>query len=1135
MLKETEIYPRFLDNAPLGEDLYESQSQNRIATSIANHIKSKSNNKTLIGLDGDWGSGKSNTISIIERQLGDNYYTFIYDTWAHQEDLQRRSFLEEFTASLATVKLIDQEVWNLKLKTLLAKIKESSKKTIPKLSNAIVISIISLIVIPIAKLLSESTEIIWLKYLFASIPLLIVLAFWLYMRWYKKKKLSLQDLFYIYKERDLEEISQETISEDEPSVRKFRIWLSDLSDALNKDVIIVFDNMDRLPSDKIKTIWTLIHTFFSSKPLPKITVIVPFDRKHIQNAFGELNDSHPDFENLDGENERINHFINKTFSVVFNVPPGILSDWKRLFHNKYQEAFGVAEDEEFLITRSLFNIHNKSITPRKIIAFINELVAYKLLWQDEMPLRHIALFVLNKDLIASNPTKHILDGAVLKKSKNLFGGDETVADKMSALFYNIKLETAGQVTFQREIEFAIRDGQYEELKDYKNSPYFLSILEQIDLDDIPIDNSVTALEILQQDEAIAIQETQLRVLWSRLMGRQMSVNIDTLLLKESHKILIKNCPELKRKILVNNFVQQFYKLDPFQGKQYYHTLKDLTEFTASLEPSIDLLLYTKEKHVDARNFATYLDAAKEDVMKFKVRTNISELETYFLEKIPEFINECENLIFLKERLSFKKIKHKIETLIDQDEILLTNVLSVFNVYRAVTDLENVDSFNKKLDDETIDRLLNEANEKSVEFSELLSMRIARGTNYEGSLASNFTTLQDALLIDSIVLKIQDYNNIGALILDGLDSKYPLTISVVRKIIIEQKGRRLAIRRLLPKFQEITEVYSISPVELFKFLNAWNSYLSDAIMDTSLDKLIPEISVYESATTIDLPITSIIIRQSQKLIEESSEADFLSSFMDSKSFLFNLLTVLLKTRKLKSLPEPAFNAYKSAIKSIANSEDSELVKNLKEDHWRILYDSSDKNHLQPIIKDIRDHFLRKTDITYEYFIFFEQLLREYGNLEDFAGEAVRKILTPMIEDEQCLGLIIDSEDYYTRLILKGENDSYELIDNVRDKVESDSSIEDYRKLDQAIGKKISDHLSIHQANILFEKDGTSESVDIQHYFKDFAISNLLHFKTEAIRSMDNFPDLDQFELQIFYAIDGREYNKIFDHNRWVRIP
>ena len=59
----------FLPNKPLGEDLLDGKSQDRVADAIKKHIKEidaeKGSNNAfprIIGVEGAWGSGKSNML-----------------------------------------------------------------------------------------------------------------------------------------------------------------------------------------------------------------------------------------------------------------------------------------------------------------------------------------------------------------------------------------------------------------------------------------------------------------------------------------------------------------------------------------------------------------------------------------------------------------------------------------------------------------------------------------------------------------------------------------------------------------------------------------------------------------------------------------------------------------------------------------------------------------------------------------------------------------------------------------------------------------------------------------------------------------------------------------------------------------
>lgn len=75
----------FLKNQPLGEDLFENKSQDKIAQVISERIINEPEFK-IIGIDGEWGSGKSNLVRLVENKLNTTHKFFIYDVWGHQED-----------------------------------------------------------------------------------------------------------------------------------------------------------------------------------------------------------------------------------------------------------------------------------------------------------------------------------------------------------------------------------------------------------------------------------------------------------------------------------------------------------------------------------------------------------------------------------------------------------------------------------------------------------------------------------------------------------------------------------------------------------------------------------------------------------------------------------------------------------------------------------------------------------------------------------------------------------------------------------------------------------------------------------------------------------------------------------------
>lgn len=90
----SEKNPIFLSNKPIGEDKFEGGAQQKTAENIINLIQQDYYSPKVIGIEGDWGAGKSNLIELIRSKIDEKYFTFIFDVWGNQEDLTRKSFLE---------------------------------------------------------------------------------------------------------------------------------------------------------------------------------------------------------------------------------------------------------------------------------------------------------------------------------------------------------------------------------------------------------------------------------------------------------------------------------------------------------------------------------------------------------------------------------------------------------------------------------------------------------------------------------------------------------------------------------------------------------------------------------------------------------------------------------------------------------------------------------------------------------------------------------------------------------------------------------------------------------------------------------------------------------------------------------
>lgn len=322
-------YPRFLAKEPSGEDLFEGKSQETIASCIVEQIRNEDTNHRMLGVEGSWGSGKSNLLKLIENKLENcekkTYQIFLYDVWGHQEDLQRKSILEEMVTFLEN-KVSKLSDLRKKVRELTGTIRETTTTSVPKLSVGICLTFILFFIFPVFEIVSNTVENFCIKILIILSPIGILLLYFIgelgYVFFKKDKRLpktgvfatALHRMISVYKDKEIEKTDTEFIHEQNPSVPEFRNFMEDISKVLvdkNQKLIIVFDNMDRLPIEKVRDLWSSIHTFFSEKQYKNIFTIVTFDRNHIRDAFKDT---------INGDKGIGDDFINKTFGIVYRVP-----------------------------------------------------------------------------------------------------------------------------------------------------------------------------------------------------------------------------------------------------------------------------------------------------------------------------------------------------------------------------------------------------------------------------------------------------------------------------------------------------------------------------------------------------------------------------------------------------------------------------------------------------------------------------------------------------------------------------------------------------------------------------------------------------------------------------------------------
>lgn len=374
----------FLKDEPQtkSEVSYERFYHNSIAPALKKILKDETSPHT-IGLFGAWGAGKSTVIEMVKNDSDLDLPVFIFDAWKYQEDTLRRTFLIKLVVYLQNegYDLPDDILVNLytsKTMSVAKKQKAQSnvdtrsmvwsfvKKYLPFITTVILL-IAATVLVTLYPNNVASHLILQLSTIVSSIAFLAVFG---------KPVLEgvlkvVVESFFAKQELQTELITEINQEERLNSPEQFEQKFIDILSKVDKKLIIVFDNIDRVQGDVAISMLSTIKTFMYSNGDNKIAFIVPCDpsaievqvEKYFYGANGASSDSFGAAE-----------YLRKIFNLIIWIPDFINTDLEQYTKDlisKTGEISKLLNDEDvILVINSAF-----SRNPREIIQFINNLIA----------------------------------------------------------------------------------------------------------------------------------------------------------------------------------------------------------------------------------------------------------------------------------------------------------------------------------------------------------------------------------------------------------------------------------------------------------------------------------------------------------------------------------------------------------------------------------------------------------------------------------------------------------------------------------------------------------------------------------------------------------------------------------------
>lgn len=941
----------FIKNQPLGEDLFSNKSQDKIASVISDKIIKEPDFK-IIGIDGEWGSGKSNLVKLIEKKLEKSHKFFVYDVWGHQEDEQRKSILIELTEFIKSEPNLVKKKnnWDNKLKLLLAKSKETKTINQPYLSIGFIFSLLSIVYIPTVNVFKDSMVYFfeikrwYWKLLLVAFPILIVIGIYLWnlvKNWINRKgfcksfKLSAEETFQIYTNKQREETKIETISENEPSVREFQKWMQEINDDLQMPIVIVFDNFDRLPKKHILSIWSSIHIFFAEKGYSNIKVIIPFDREHIQNAFKELNN---------GENKSFGEdYVNKTFDIVFRVTKPIMSDWKKFFEEQWKKAFTECDEIEMNLVIQVYEFLNRRITPREIISFINEVLTINLL-DEKYKERYIGIFILQKDKILENPLKAVSDyKEILGGLYHIYSNDKEYPKQLTAIIYHIEVDKALELIYTQELRESMLKNDIQKFNEICKADFIDSIFYSAIKDVSTFENPILALGSLDEDTNVSPQHIE--QMWSMFYDRVLGLDnrMEYLIINDWQISLIKNI--LDNRYLSKLLENYFELIDDTNIEKYI----DLIDKLISCFTEERVLNNLRENEISEENYVKLVEYKAKEYNKYKLSVDYNLLDDYLSKLDTDKILQLKEMRYLPKDYDFKKYREKLKTALNnfssQNNIQSANdiLVRIKEIIRETEELRGV------LGDDRIGQLyVNHKDSKWQIIYELIAMRIARGNNFVSYYISYFDSIlstEDTQKADLIAHTILNYISYGDLLLSSeYLGKYPLFRQIVllmfKKSNLEKKAN---ITSLINKYQDIKEALQIDDNSLLKELNKWKIEKNKLDLDTLDNKFLNDCFENEELKISNV-ISSVFNENFSNLDKENYEMVF-DNTGNNVYFRF------FKHLEPKNLTQGSLDTFKTKFIELLEQSD-----NIDEQWWNILEIYNANNSLisvKNLFKDIQD--------------------------------------------------------------------------------------------------------------------------------------------------------------------------------------
>lgn len=787
--------------------------------------------------------------------------------------------------------------------------------------------------------------------------------------------------------------------------------------AKKQKLVIVFDNMDRLSSDKVKQLWSSIYAFFAGEPFENIWVIIPYDENHLMATFSE--------SSVDGGD----NFIKKTFSMIYRVAPPVISDYELLFNSYFEEAFGKHKDESRI--SQIFRVLYPNPNPRDVIYFLNQMVSLVKMWKDAIPLGDIALYVCRKtrkDRGKRALDSYLLSDDVFNDVKALFGDLEQTKISLTKLAYGLnKDKLAQEVPMRNYLRAYFERNERLDINELVDNPHFVTVLKAV-INDAPqtlINNYISGFGKLDINKMSEEDRVEITHKWDYLTNIWKSNGIEKQELGEEPKLLLTHCSEKNKKGLIEVIIHELQNFPDFKGVEYFVAMDELSQFLEEHNIAFD---FTQIEwiRVPANVFLDYLNVAKHNYLRYRLYTASDELQNCLSDaklkscKRPELVEYLVNDL----RYSFKQLLGSCKGLIENEQVDKDNICTLlFYVSFILSKIEKqeISAINHLPSAEVFNELYASVYDQQEYIDKpgyldfiFLSMILAAkqpeitDENIEkiARISANYVRFNDVFV--------------------NLATVYPCRQKLAGSIIRQNIKGNLTLKT---KIEQLPVIHSVTALSWSDILNYFSLYVDD-LTEKDRKEMIDDFAtivpcdIFPEIKDVDCKLVSLIVNLGRKCLESGEHHLFDSSGNVITGYWYNFVNSFLGTNCWKNINGFVLKELTKVFDSYCDNHDISLVDN---DFVNFILDKTEQEDINPIMNKVRNGFTagnREASIAeFKKFVhYFSGLTSEVPNKETFVQNFIERAF---VSDESCRILTYNYSRYYMPLI----NQSYQIAQRI----------------------------------------------------------------------------------------------------------